>query len=142
MKLSAIVKVDSKGRVTIPQSIRGALGIEKGMVMMIVGDVEKREIYLTPLSKAEGENIRYLEITLVDRPGALAKVTKVLADHNVDIVANRCTSVIRGEEGVCFIVADFSKSDITPEKLREELEGLDIVLQAKVKKFDMGLEEV
>ncbi len=142
MKLSAIVKVDSKGRITIPQAIRNALGIEKGMVLMVIGDTEKSEIYITPLAKSEGEKIHYLEITLKDRPGALAQVTQALASHGVDIVANRCVSVVRGEEGVCFIVADFSKADVDAETMRKELEGLDVVLQVKLKRFEAAVEEV
>jgi AbrB family looped-hinge helix DNA binding protein len=141
VKLSAIVKVDSKGRITIPQAIRSALGIERGMIMVIIGDVEKREIYLTPLTKTEGEHIYYMELLLKDQPGALAKVTNLLAERGVDIVANRCTAVVRGQEGICIIVADFSKAREDPERLREELETLDVVLQAKIKKFESTLLE-
>lgn len=142
MRLTALVKVDSKGRITIPQAIREAIGIEKGMVMLIIGDIDRKEIYITPVSARGDGDIYYMELTLKDRPGALAKVTSLLADKGIDIIANRCAAVIRGEEGFCVIVADFSKASTRPERVREELEMLDVVIQAKVKRFEGTMEEV
>jgi len=141
MRLSAIVKVDSKGRITIPQSVRNTLGIETGMLMLLIADIDKKEIYITPIITAS-DQVYGINVTLVDRPGALAKVSSKFAEYNVDIIATRCTSVIRGEEGTCLIVADFSRAKISPEKLREALTELDDVIQVKIRKFEAGLEEI
>ncbi|GBF09346.1 hypothetical protein apy_10710 [Aeropyrum pernix] len=140
-RLSALVKVDSKGRVTIPQSIRSALGIEPGMVVLLIGDVDKRELIATPIT-SRSESIYVIDATLRDRPGALAAVTEVLARHKIDIVASKCASIVRGEEGGCTIIADFSRADIDPEDLKRELERLDVVFHVIMRRLEAGLEEI
>ncbi len=140
-RLTALVKVDSKGRITIPLSIRNALGIETGMMMLLIGDVDRREIIATPIT-TKSESIYEIDVTLKDRPGALAAVADTLAKHGVDIVASKCTSIIRGEEGGCTIIADFSRSDVDHEEIRRKLEVLDVVFRVIIRKFETGMEEI
>ncbi|MEM1927268.1 MAG: AbrB family DNA-binding protein [Acidilobaceae archaeon] len=133
-KLSEIVKVDPKGRLTIPQSVREALGIEPGMHIVMVADLEKREIELTPLS-APPEKLYEIELRLLDKPGALAAVADVLARVNADQLITRCTTIVRGEEAECTMVVDFSKSTVTPEDLRTYLNALESVIQVRIRKM-------
>ncbi|MFN4046030.1 MAG: AbrB/MazE/SpoVT family DNA-binding domain-containing protein [Acidilobaceae archaeon] len=135
VRVSEIVKVDSKGRITIPQTMREALGIEPGMVMAIIADFDKREIIVSPIT-GKGEMIYELDLYLVDRPGSLASVTDVLAKHKADIVASKCASIARGEEAGCTIIVDMSMADTDVETIRRELEDLDAVIQVRVKKFE------
>ena len=142
MKLTALVKVDSKGRVTIPQAIRQAIGIEPGMVMLLIGDLDRKELFISPLISESAENIYYIELNLKDKPGALAQAASALAELGIDIIASKCTSIIRGEEGMCVIVADFSSTKVGEEGVRRKLEELDVVLQVKIKRFEAGFEEL
>ena len=141
MKLSALVKVDSKGRVTIPQTIREALGLETGMLMALIADLDKREVIVSPIY-SRGETIFELDLLLVDRPGALAQVTEVLARHEADIIASRCASIARGEEGSCVIIVDLTIADADIETIRRELEQLEIVIQVKSRKFESGVTQI
>lgn len=141
MKLSALVKVDSKGRVTIPQTIREALGLETGMLMALIADLDKREVIVSPIY-SRGETIFELDLLLVDRPGALAQVTEVLARHKADIIASRCASIARGEEGSCVIIVDLTIADADIETIRRELEQLEIVIQVKSRKFESGVTQI
>ena len=86
-KLTGLVKVDSKGRITIPQTIRESLGIEAGMLVAMLADAEKKEIIVSPIL-AENAKVVQIEVTMQDRPGALAKVTSKLSELKIDIVAN------------------------------------------------------
>ncbi|MDM7276043.1 MAG: AbrB family DNA-binding protein [Thermoprotei archaeon] len=135
VRVSEIVKVDSKGRITIPQTMREALGIEPGMIMAIIADFEKREIIVSPIT-GKGEMIYELDLYLVDKPGSLASVTEVLARHKADIVASKCVSIARGEEAGCTIIVDMSIADTDMETIRRELEDLGVVIQVRVKKFE------
>ncbi|MEB3788154.1 MAG: ACT domain-containing protein [Desulfurococcales archaeon] len=135
MKQTALVKVDSKGRITIPLTMREAIGIEPGMLMAIIADIDKKEIIVTPIFTNKGE-IYEIEVVLVDRPGAMAKVTDALARENVDIIASRCTTVMRGVEGSCIMIVDLSRSSVDVEKLKNILSQIDVVTQVKVKKFE------
>ncbi|MET1128989.1 MAG: AbrB/MazE/SpoVT family DNA-binding domain-containing protein [Thermoproteota archaeon] len=120
MRFSEVVKVDSKGRVTIPLVIREALNIVEGMTLILVADSEKKEIVLTPLP-VESEKLIEIKVELQDVPGALAKAVERLAALNVDQVTTQCTTVKRGEYAECIIIADLSKSDKSLNEVKEEL---------------------
>ncbi len=135
MRVTALVKVDSKGRITIPQAMRETIGIEPGMLMAVIADIEKKEIIVTPIYGKD--NIIYeIEVTLIDRPGAIAEVADALAKHGVDIIAQRCTTLMRGQEGGCTMIVDLSKTSIKEEDLKNLLMSLDAVTQVRVKKFE------
>jgi AbrB family looped-hinge helix DNA binding protein len=134
-RLTGLVKVDSKGRITIPQTIRESLGIEAGMLVAMLADAEKKEIIVSPIM-AENAKVVQIEVTMQDRPGALAKVTSKLSDLKVDIVANRCTSITRREEGECTFIVDISQSSTDVEGIRKALEGLDVVTQVMIRQFE------
>ena len=133
-RLVSMVKVDSKGRITIPQPVREALDIDVGMLLVLIADLEKREIVVTPISRAE--NVYQIDVELLDKPGALAKLTNKLAELGADIVASRCASISRGETGECTLIVDLGRAGIAVEKLREELEKLDVVTMVRVRAFE------
>ncbi|MCG2873534.1 MAG: ACT domain-containing protein [Acidilobus sp.] len=134
-RLTGLVKVDSKGRITIPQTIRESLGIEAGMLVAMLADTEKKEIIVSPIM-AENAKVVQIEVTMQDRPGALARVTSKLSELKVDIIANRCTSITRREEGECTFIVDISQSSTDVEGVRKALEGLDVVTQVMIRQFE------
>lgn len=137
IRLTAIVKVDSKGRVTIPQAVRESLGITPGMTLALIADIDRREILISPIS---GKSAKVYEILveMEDKPGALAKVTNALAQNGVDIIASRCASLLRGQAGSCTLIVDMSTAKVPPEKLQEILENIDVVRYVKIKGFNIG----
>jgi len=132
MRLSEIVKVDSKGRVTIPLVVREALNIVEGMNLILIADPEKREIIITPLPSAEGR-LYELRIEFKDVPGALAKTSEKLAELGVDQITTQCTTVKRGEYAECIIIVDLARSGIDVEQLKNILSGLPEVRFIQVK---------
>ncbi len=134
-KLTGLVKVDSKGRITIPQTIRESLGIEAGMLVAMLADAEKKEIIVSPIL-AENAKVVQIEVTMQDRPGALAKVTSKLSELRIDIVANKCTSITRKEEGECVFIVDMSQATTDVEGVRRALESLDVVTQVMIRQFE------
>lgn len=134
-RLSDVVKVDSKGRITIPQAVREALGVEPGMLMALIADFDKREIIVSPIA-TKPEAVYELDLNLVDRPGSLAAVTGVLAKHKADIIASKCASIARGEEASCTIIVDMSMSDVDADSIKRELEDLEVVIQVRLRKFE------
>jgi AbrB family looped-hinge helix DNA binding protein len=132
VRLTEIVKVDSKGRVTIPLVVREALNIIEGMNLILIADAERREIILTPLP-GEAEKLYELRIEFKDVPGALARISSKLAEFNVDLVTTQCTTVKRGENAECIIIADFSKASKSPEDIRGELSKMEEVHLVQVK---------
>ncbi len=123
MRLSEIVKVDSKGRVTIPLVVREALGIVEGMNIILIADPDKREIVLTPLPSTESK-LYELRIEFKDVPGALAKTSEKLAELGVDQVTTQCTTVKRGEYAECIIIVDLARAKTDIEELKNILSSL------------------
>lgn len=132
MKIKDIVKVDSKGRVTIPQAIREAFDIREGMNLLIIADTDEKEIVLSPVpSRAK---LVEIFVKIEDRPGVLASVSRTLADHGVDIVFIRCGVIKRGEVGECTIIADISNTALSSlDELSSALNKLEPVKSVEVK---------
>ncbi len=136
LRISGLVKVDSKGRITIPQTMRENLGIEPGMLVVLLADSEKKEILISPIL-TEGAKVIELNIDLKDEPGALARLIDKMAEYKVDIITNKCMSITRKEEGECTFIVDVSQSAIDIEKLKSELESVDIVTQVRLRRFEI-----
>ncbi len=134
-RLTGLVKVDSKGRITIPQTIRESLGIEAGMLVAMLADTDKKEIIVSPIL-AENAKVIEIDVSVLDKVGALAKVADKLSELKVDIVASRCAAITRGEEGECVFIADMSQSNADVETIRKALENLDIVTQVMIRQFE------
>ncbi|MGC8573328.1 MAG: AbrB family DNA-binding protein [Caldisphaera sp.] len=135
-RITGLVKVDSKGRITIPQTMRENLGIEPGMLVALLADSDKKEIVISPIL-SENAKVLELSIDMIDKPGSLAKVIDKIAEYKIDIIANRCTSITRREEGECTFIIDISQSSIDADKLKSALESIDVVTQVRVKQFEV-----
>ncbi|ABN70058.1 transcriptional regulator, AbrB family [Staphylothermus marinus F1] len=134
MKIREIVKVDSKGRITIPLTIREALDIREGMTVLLIADKEKKEIIVSPIP--ERAKLVELSIRVEDRPGVLAELTRELADRGIDIIATKCIVLKRGEIGECYMVVDLSRSLITNLKeLEDSLKKLEPVREVRAQEI-------
>lgn len=126
MRIEELVKVDSKGRVTIPMAVREILDIREGMYLLIVADKDKKELKLLPIPVA-AKLIR-IRLVVEDRPGVLAELTKFLAQHNIDIISTRCTVLKREELGECEMIVDLAKSEWgEPGIVADEIKKLEPV---------------
>lgn len=137
MRLREIVRVDNKGRITIPLVIRDALDIREGMTLLLIADADKKEIIVTPISREA--KLYEIEIEIEDKPGALAKVADELAKNRVDQIMTRCTTLRRGEIAECVIVADISKATVSNEKELEELvKRIEPIRMVKIRSYHRG----
>jgi len=131
MRFKELVKVDSKGRITIPQAIREALGIREGMTILLYADLDEKKIFLSPIP--DRSKLVEINVLVSDKPGVLAGVSRLLADHGVDIVALKCVVIRRGELGECTFIADLSKSLISDlSELKSIIEKHEAVIEVKV----------
>jgi len=130
-KLYEVVVVDSKSRVMIPSKIRDILGLSSGSILILIADTETREIRMLPLADAESR-VYQLRVVMSDKPGALAKVAQVLANHGVDLLFTVSKTIRREEVAEWSIVADFSKSKVSEGEVVDALKKLDIVREVKI----------
>lgn len=131
LSIEETVKVDSKGRITIPASIRELFNIREGMYLLMVADKNTREIKLVPLPIAA--KLVRIRVLVEDKVGVLAELTNFLANLHVDIVSTKCVVLKREELGECEMIVDVSRSTITtPEYLVNELRSLEPVKEVEV----------
>jgi len=120
MQESNVAKVDSKGRVLIPLSLRDAVKIREGMFVTLVANSDRREIRVSPLAYPSAK-IAEIRIDIPDIPGALAKIAKILADCNVDLLASESRTLERRKLAEWTVVADTSRKSCSLEELERRL---------------------
>ena len=131
LKLYEVVVVDSKSRIMIPSKVRDLLGLSSGSILMLIADTESREIKIIPLTDAESK-VYQLRIVMADKLGALAKIAQTLANQGVDLLFTVSKTIRREEIAEWSIIADFSKSKVSEEKIVNTLKNLDIVREVEI----------
>ena len=120
MRMTEIVRVDSRGRITMPSSIREAVRLSEGMYVMLVANLDKKEIRIAPFADPEAELVE-LSITFFDIPGALAKAASILADKGVDLLSSESRTLRRGKSAEWIVIADVSRCKCTLTELEQKI---------------------
>ncbi|MEM1619849.1 MAG: hypothetical protein QXU97_01380 [Fervidicoccaceae archaeon] len=133
MRVTNILKVDPKGRITIPLVLREALGIQEGRLLLAIADTEKKELVITPLVPSE-KQIYEIKVELSDKPGALADLSERLREMKLDQILTRCAVIRRGEVAECiFVVEPLETPSVDVEAVKKELEALETVYFITIK---------
>ncbi|MEM4347991.1 MAG: hypothetical protein QXN37_00250 [Candidatus Anstonellaceae archaeon] len=117
MALREICKLDSKGRVLIPQHLREAAGIMADDRLIVGLDEKTWKITIEP---AREKKILRLTIALSDKPGALASAALTLANLGVDLVSSHSHSTRRGEAALWIVECNPSANSV--KMIKSELE--------------------
>jgi AbrB family looped-hinge helix DNA binding protein len=108
MRMTEIVRIDSRGRVTMPSSIRDAVRLSEGMYVILIADLDEKEVRIVPFADPEAKLVEF-RITFADVPGTLAKAADVLARQGVDLLSSESRTLRRGESAEWIVIADVSK---------------------------------
>jgi len=106
--MTEIVRIDSRGRVTMPSSIRDAVRLSEGMYVILIADLDEKEVRIVRFADPEAKLVEFC-ITFADVPGALAKAADVLARQGVDLLSSESRTLRRGESAEWIVIADVSK---------------------------------
>ncbi len=98
-------RLDSKGRVVVPQAFREMLGLHAHGRVFVSLDEENNRILLFPASE---KGLCVIEIGLSDAPGSLAKAASTLANAGVDLVSSESRSTSRGALAIWRVVCNAS----------------------------------
>jgi len=120
MRMSEIVRIDSRGRVTMPSSIRDAVRLSEGMYVILIADLDKKEVRIVPFADPEAKLVEF-RITFADVPGTLAKAADVLARQGVDLLSSESRTLRRGESAEWIVIADVSKCKCKLEELERKV---------------------
>jgi AbrB family looped-hinge helix DNA binding protein len=120
MRMTEIVRIDSRGRVTMPSSIREAVRLSEGMYVMLIADLDQKEIRITPFADPEAKLVE-LRITFSDIPGALAKAANILATQGIDLLSSQSRTLRRGKSAEWVVMADVSRCKCKLEELEKKI---------------------
>jgi AbrB family looped-hinge helix DNA binding protein len=134
MRMTEVVRVDSRGRVTMPSSIRDAVRLSEGMYVILVADLDKREIRIVPFADPEAKLVEF-RITFGDVPGALAKAAEAIASQGVDLLSSESRTLRRGESAEWIVVADVSKCKCKLKELEQKIIEAGAAKEVKFRNF-------
>lgn len=120
MRMTEIVRVDSRGRITMPSTIRDAIKLSEGMYVMLIADLDKKELRIAPFADPEAKLVE-VNITFSDAPGALAKAASILANQGVDLLSSESRTLRRGKSAEWIAIADISRCKCTLNELEEKI---------------------
>lgn len=129
--MNSIIKLDTRGRLVIPNEFRETLDLKEGDNVLVSLDSKNNVITISPVY-GEENNIVKVKIEFGDAPGCLAKIATKLAELKVDLIMTESKSYERGTKARWDIVADISKSGLSAKQLREKLMKTNFVEQASV----------
>ncbi|RLI24050.1 MAG: AbrB family transcriptional regulator [Candidatus Hecatellales archaeon] len=134
MRISEIARIDSRGRILIPSSVRSTLALREEAYVMLIADLESREIRLIPFADPEAQ-LYELRILMDDMPGALAKAATKLAEMGVDLLSTQSRTIYRGRLAEWYAVVDLSKCKVKPGDLEKELTSRGVARKVEVRKL-------
>ena len=139
MRISEIVRVDSRGRILIPSAVRSSLGLREESYVMLIADLESQEIRLIPFADP-GADLYELKITFNDFPGALAKAASKLAELGVDLLSTQSRTLYRGKLAEWYALVDLSKCRVKVEKLKDRLVKEGAAKAVEIKRLSLRRE--
>ena len=104
----------------MPSSLREAVKLSEGMYVMLVADLDEKEVRIVPFADPEAKLVE-LCITFSDVPGALAKAANILAKHGVDLLSSESRTLRRGKSAEWVVVADVSRCECKLEELEQKI---------------------
>ena len=135
--MNSIIKLDTRGRLVIPNEFRESLDLKEGDNVLISLNSKSNTITISPIY-GEENNLIKMEIEFGDTPGCLAKIATKLAKSNVDLIMTESKSFERGTKARWDIIADISKSNFTIKQLKDELLKTNFVEQASITQISRG----
>ena len=135
--MNSIIRLDTRGRLVIPNEFRETLNLKEGDEVLMSLDTKTDTLMISPIYGEPTDLVR-MEIEFGDTPGCLAKIAQKIASMKIDLVMTESKSFERGTKARWDIVADKSKSNFTIKQLKEELLKTKFVEQASITKISRG----
>jgi AbrB family looped-hinge helix DNA binding protein len=118
--MNSIIRLDTRGRLVIPNEFRESLKLKEGDEVLISLDSKTDTITITPIY-GNPMNIVKIEIEFGDTPGCLAKIANKIASMKIDLVMTESKSSQRGKKARWYIVADTKNSPFKPNEIKQKL---------------------
>lgn len=118
--MNTISRLDTKGRLVIPNEFREMLNIKQGDEVLLSLDSKTDTLTINPIYGKPTDLVK-MEIEFGDTPGCLAKIAKKIADMKIDLISTESKSSQRGKKARWDVIADISKSSISVNQIKQNL---------------------
>ena len=118
--MNTIIKLDTRGRLVIPNEFREALNLREGDDVLISLDAKTDTLTISPIY-GETKDLVKMEIEFGDTPGCLAKIAEKIAEMKIDLVLTESKSSQRGKRARWDIIADISKGSYSVNEIKQLL---------------------
>jgi AbrB family looped-hinge helix DNA binding protein len=135
--MNSIIRLDTRGRLVIPNELREALNLKEGDEVIISLDRKTDTLTISPIY-GEPKDLVRMEIEFGDTPGCLAKIAKKIADLNIDLIMTESKSSQRGKRARWDIIADISKCSFTVNQIKQKLLQSGFVESMSIMKIARG----
>ncbi|MHA1733687.1 MAG: ACT domain-containing protein [Promethearchaeota archaeon] len=95
MNETEILKMDSRGRIVIPKSMRKILNLDENSNVMAIADPNKQEIRIVPFLGAE--DTLTVRVEMLDIPGSLSRIAGIFAELKLNLLYGQSKIIKRGE---------------------------------------------
>jgi AbrB family looped-hinge helix DNA binding protein len=119
MKQSEVLKIDSRGRIVIPRSMRDSLGLKANSHIMLISNPDQNELRMIPLPFTEEKNFLRLRIIIPDKPGALSQCANVFGKLGLSLLFGQEVILRKNFEAEWTVVCPVP--EISMEDFKEKL---------------------
>ena len=116
--MNSIIRLDTRGRLVIPNEFREALNLKEGDEVLMSLDSKTDTLVISPIYGEPRDFLR-MEIEFGDAPGCLAKIAQKLADMKIDLIMTESKSSQRGKRARWDIIADISKCSSSINEIKQ-----------------------
>ncbi len=118
--MNTIVRLDTRGRLVIPNEFREPLNLNEGDEVLLSLDKKTDCITISPIYGKTKDLVK-MEIEFGDSPGCLARIAQKLGDMKIDLIMTESKSSQRGKAARWNIIADLSKSSLSANEIKQSL---------------------
>ena len=118
--MNSIIRLDTRGRLVIPNEFREALALKEGDEVLLSLDRKADTLTISPTYGKPTDLVR-INLEFGDTPGCLSKIAKKIADLKIDLVMTESKSSQRGRKARWDIIADISKSSNSISQIKQKL---------------------
>ena len=132
--MNSIIRLDTRGRLVIPNEFRETLNLKEGDEVLISLDSKTDTLLISPIYGKPTDLVK-IEIEFGDTPGCLAKIAKKIAENKMDLIMTESKSSQRGKKARWDIIADISKCPISAKEIKQNLLQSGLVESVSITKI-------
>jgi AbrB family looped-hinge helix DNA binding protein len=135
--MNSIIKLDTRGRLVLPNEFREMLNLKEGDEVIVSLDSKTDTLTISPIYGKPTDLVK-MEIEFGDTPGCLAKIAMKIADMKIDLIMTESKSSQRGKKARWDIIADISKSSFSINQIKQNLLQSGFVESMSITKIARG----